>query len=179
MTKCGCYCQHLTAEAERMELILPPKVRTLHSANLDLVEACEALCIPHPSQLVPSGAQPQVCLVSQGIPESQWPTPHPALSQHLNQTVWVPRKILPCSIILTVFLSIISDFGGSKLSCNIPLVSVDGGVGSGVIVNVFAVEKSMYRGESSGDLSTLGAQDFIWSSGVYVYSISVESKLLN
>lgn len=46
-----------------------------------------------------------------------------------------------------------------------PEVLVDGGVGNGVIVKVFFVEKSMYRGESRGDFSSFGEQKEINSSG--------------
>ena len=35
-------------------------------------------------------------------------------------------------------------------------VSLEGGVGNCVIVNVFCVENNMYMGQSSGDLVSLG-----------------------
>ena len=40
-----------------------------------------------------------------------------------------------------------------------PDVSVEGGVGNGVIVNVLLVENSIYIGASSGERSYLGEQD--------------------
>ena len=60
----------------------------------------------------------------------------------------------------------ISDLGVRKLICLMPEVSVDGGVGNGVIVKVFSVEKSIYRGESRGDFSSFGEHKEIYSSAI-------------
>ncbi len=55
-------------------------------------------------------------------------------------------------------------------------VSLEGGIGSGVMINVFGVEKSMYSGQSNGEQESYGAakqnSERLGSTGFYViYSI--------